>query len=95
MARLVGALCAERVPDRVCWVSTLLGPEETGVCLGLGSRPGLRVSRMGGLRAWFRLLLENCIVDASIFCNLRFAIVCICSVKFLRAHGGCLGIRSR
>jgi hypothetical protein len=30
------------------------------------------------------LLFENCTVDASIFV-----------VKFLRAHGGCLGIRSR
>ena len=30
------------------------------------------------------LLFENCTVDASIFV-----------AKFLRAHGGCLGIRSR
>ena len=32
----------------------------------------------------FWWLFENCTVDASIFV-----------VKFLRAHGGCLGIRSR
>src|SRR6478609_788680 len=35
--------------------------------------------RWGG----FRLLFENCTVDASIFV-----------AKFLRAHGGCLGTRS-
>ena len=33
-----------------------------------------------GVRSWF----ENCIVDASIFV-----------AKLLRAHGGCLGTRSR
>ncbi len=32
------------------------------------------------------MFLENCIVDASIF---------IFVVKLIRAHGGCLGIRSR
>jgi len=32
----------------------------------------------------FGLLFENCTVDASIFV-----------AKFLRAHGGCLGTRSR
>jgi hypothetical protein len=36
----------------------------------------------GGAAFWW--LFENCTVDASIFV-----------VKFLRAHGGCLGIRSR
>ena len=36
------------------------------------------------------LFVECCIVDASIFV-LGF----VCGVKFLRAHGGCLGIRSR
>jgi hypothetical protein len=77
---------------------TLLGPEETGACcLGLGLRPVLPCGWMLAGRGWFRLLLENCIVDASIFCNLRFnlRLSCLRSVKFLRAHGGCLGIRSR
>ena len=33
---------------------------------------------------WVRVLVESCIVDASIFV-----------VKLLRANGGCLGTRSR
>jgi hypothetical protein len=33
---------------------------------------------------WVWLLFENCTVDASIFV-----------VKFVRANGGCLGMRSR
>jgi hypothetical protein len=37
--------------------------------------------RVGWVLGW---LFENCTVDASIFV-----------VKLLRAHGGCLGIRSR
>ncbi len=40
----------------------------------------------GGGLGWFWPLLENCTVDASIF---------IFVVKLLRAHGGCLGTRSR
>jgi hypothetical protein len=36
---------------------------------------------------WFRSCFENCIVNASILFFVVF--------KFLRAHGGCLGIRSR
>jgi hypothetical protein len=38
----------------------------------------------GGVGLVFGLLFENCTVDASIFV-----------AKFLRAHGGCLGTRSR
>jgi hypothetical protein len=47
-------------------LGTLLGPEEASV--PLYGQCDLR----GGCRAGllFRLLLENCIVDASIFCNL-------------------------
>jgi hypothetical protein len=51
--------------------------------------------------AWFRPYLENYTVDASIFWIgsfmdplLQFA-CSACSVKFLRAYGGCLGTRSR
>ncbi len=43
---------------------------------------GLGVWWWGGLVVW--LLFVNCIVDASIFV-----------AKLFRAHGGCLGIRSR
>ena len=89
-----------------CWwiVGTLLGPERTGMgCLRgcvrvsfLGPflfpyRPCLSVCLLGwwcwvwrGVWGGFRLLFENCTVDASIFV-----------AKFLRAHGGCLGTRSR
>ena len=46
---------------------------------------GRRVLGFGGTcRGGLRLLFENCTVDASIFV-----------VKLLRAHGGCLGTRSR
>ena len=41
--------------------------------------------RLGcGVVVWVRVLVESCIVDASIFV-----------VKLLRANGGCLGTRSR
>jgi hypothetical protein len=40
---------------------------------------------------WYRPYLENCIVDASIF----VAILLYVNDKLLRAHGGCLGIKSR
>ena len=44
-----------------------------------------RVSGVGGFGVvWVCLLFENCTVDASIFV-----------VKFVRANGGCLGMRSR
>jgi hypothetical protein len=49
---------------------------------GVGVGAVVGVGCAGGF-PWF---LENCIVDASIF---------VFVVKFLRAHGGCLGIRSR
>jgi hypothetical protein len=39
-----------------------------------------------------RPYLENCTVDASIFFNEVYPVV---FAKLLRAHGGCLGIRSR
>ena len=63
-----------------------------------------------------RLVVENCTVDASIFCDCRPAeppaaaaahvsvpvrgaevrgVCCSCVAKLLRAHGGCLGTRSR
>jgi hypothetical protein len=52
---------------------------------------------VGGLVV--RVVVENCTVDASIFC---FCSVLLCRdflmcvlVKLSRAHGGCLGIRSR
>ena len=49
---------------------------------GFLSRGSLGVG--GGVGLVFGLLFENCTVDASIFV-----------AKFLRAHGGCLGTRSR
>ena len=82
-------------------MDTLLGPEETDrdrwgppaadsrmVARSLWSASGrARPSRIlsgVGLGWWACLLFEICIVDASIFV-----------AKFFRAHGGCLGIRSR
>ncbi len=51
-------------------------------CLGVGGLVGWGFGGgvWAGVRSWF----ENCIVDASIFV-----------AKLLRAHGGCLGTRSR
>jgi hypothetical protein len=87
------------------FVGTLLGPETTssasvcavgsvwmGVGVGVSALPRSRVYRSilrGGCLVLVcgrgvGLLFENCTVDASIFV-----------AKFLRAHGGCLGIRSR
>jgi hypothetical protein len=69
-------------------VGTLLGPEGTGLALGFFFHGPLPVSAGVRGRGWCCPYLENCTVDASIFD--------ICSVaKLLRAHGGCLGIRSR
>ena len=76
-------------------VGALLGPEGTDPSLLARFGPGggdVRFSLGGACRlhtvVWvggcFRVLFENYTVDASIFV-----------VKFLRAHGGCLGIRSR
>jgi hypothetical protein len=55
------------------------------LCVG-GGWVGLVVVGWGWVvvRGWGCSLLENCTVDASIFV-----------AKLLRAHGGCLGIRSR
>jgi hypothetical protein len=60
---------------------TLLGPEGTGVS---SSRAGFPAWRRG---AGTRPYLENCTVDASIYLSVV--------AKLLRAHGGCLGTRSR
>ena len=86
------------------WVSTLLGPEEAAASLRADTSNGLAIEnfRMGVLDTWFRPYLENYTVDASIFWTgslwdpslLQFA-CSACSVKFLRAYGGCLGTRSR
>jgi hypothetical protein len=73
---------------------TLLGPEGTGVCpASLRAAPCggtvlvlVRGGRPPGGGAVSRPWLENCTVDASIF---------IFVVKLVRAHGGCLGTRSR
>jgi hypothetical protein len=71
-------------------VGTLLGPEGTNP-VGVVLDGHLRlVRRLLPWWGWVRaggcgwLLVENCTVDASIFV-----------VKLLRAHGGCLGTRSR
>jgi hypothetical protein len=86
--------------------STLLGPERTtGPALLGGVWVVLCVSRGDRLPAlsWegvvaVRVVVENCTVDASIFCFCahlcRDFLMCVL-VKLLRAHGGCLGIRSR
>ena len=59
------------------------GASACGFACWVGLRVGVLVS--GGVVGWFAwLLFVNCIVDASIFV-----------AKFFRAHGGCLGIRSR
>ena len=76
--------------------STLLGPEGAAAFFGRflttawASLRGADAPR-GPL---FRPYFENCIVDASIFCFLQKLHV-VPSVKFIRAHGGCLGTRSR
>ena len=74
-------------------IGALLGPERThAVCLlvaGPYCRAHLLVAfgslvRVSVLVGVSRVLFENCTVDASIFV-----------AKFVRAHGGCLGTRSR
>ena len=54
-----------------------------------------------GVGVW-GVLVENCIVDASIFAALSRrlfwvggVVLLVFVVKLIRAHGGCLGIRSR
>jgi hypothetical protein len=76
-----------------CWVlrdravGTLSGPSsvERLTCWGLRLGSGARGDPWDG----FRPYLENFIVDASI------KVRSLCSDKLLRAHGGCLGIKSR
>jgi hypothetical protein len=57
-----------------CWVLRKQAfPFPLAGVRGLGPRlrpAGLAAQLCGGA-GWFRLLLENCTVDASIFCNLR------------------------
>ena len=59
-----------------------------GSCLIPIPVPVVAVLPCGGVGGfgvvWVCLLFENCTVDASIFV-----------VKFVRANGGCLGMRSR
>ena len=74
---------------------TLLGPEGAGSSVDHGGLAGPRAAGQALVRtarvsayavrwACLRPYLENCTVDASIFV-----------VKLVRAHGGCLGTRSR
>ncbi len=80
------------------WLGTLLGPEGTPAwCVLGGTIPGLAGLTHPGCPVWVVwlwwqwfgagvwLCVECCIVDASIL----FVVKCV------RAHGGCLGIRSR
>jgi hypothetical protein len=74
--------------------STLLGPEETGA-VPQGTYRNLELGQHDGgtdvpPEGWHRPYLENCTVDASIFNKIS-----VVFAKFLRAHGGCLGTRSR
>ena len=60
-----------------------------GWCFGLAAHVGIPAQGFSWVLVpagvcGVGVLFENCTVDASIFV-----------VKFLRAHGGCLGIRSR
>jgi len=79
------------------YIDALLGPERTRECLSLGKMTTesgghadriisslLGVVGMVVAVAGFCVLFENCTVDASIFVS-----------KCVRAHGGCLGTRSR
>jgi hypothetical protein len=77
-------------------LDTLLGPEGTDmgelapgwggltVMRPTSDRTGEHLDVVGVMLPVGCLLFEICIVDASIFV-----------AKFFRAHGGCLGIRSR
>jgi hypothetical protein len=91
----------ESTLDRSSWSGTLLGPEGSRVKRPL-DHPIHRTARRSRVQArqrrvrdcllgWYRPYLENCIVDASIF----VAILLYMNDKLLRAHGGCLGIKSR
>ena len=80
-----------------CWV--LRGQPDPlwgSCCVSRGAIVGL-LPCVGGVVA-VRVVVENCTVDASIFCFCahlcRDFLMCVL-VKLLRAHGGCLGIRSR
>ena len=89
--------------SRVGAVRVLVPP---AVC-GAHQRAGGGGVWRGGCPGGGRLVVENCTVDASIFfdcrpaqrCFVRGVVVggvcCSCVAKLLRAHGGCLGTRSR
>lgn len=76
-----------------------------GGCCFVCSLPLEGLHGLCGLDGGVGLLFENCIVDASIYRQASYrdlfggcgAGVCLgfCVAKFLRAHGECLGIRSR
>ena len=75
----------ERTTGLVRWVVVFSGTVGAGFACGWGA-------------ASVRVVVENCTVDASIFCFCahlcRDFLMCVL-VKLSRAHGGCLGIRSR
>ncbi len=89
---LRGLLVVGTVRGRGTWGrGTLLGPEGTAGDGWDFGRIGPALHRTVRLcagqavgRGWGRPFFENCTVDASIFV-----------VKLVRAHGGCLGTRSR
>ena len=63
------------------------------VCGGFGCVVlSWRAGRLAGC-ARCAVVVENCIVDASIFCS--SCCLVLCGDKLLRAIGGCLGIKSR
>jgi hypothetical protein len=89
VAFFAGALLGPEGSGRLAWVLPQVVPAVwAGVaCVGLvffASTAVVVLARVQGLVS--RSLLENCTVDASIF---------IFVVKLVRAHGGCLGTRSR
>ena len=102
--QLVHLLAGGTLTAMAAWPSTLLGPEGTDVLWSalrldrpLAERPRSRAIYARSLgrranrgtrrsRARYRPYFENCIVDASIISVVA---------KLLRAHGGCLGTRSR
>jgi hypothetical protein len=87
----------------VCsWLDTLLGPEETdrwARCGGLAVCYRLMQDRSSVIPVRRAYVCVGCLVAGGVGCCLLFEI-CIVDAsifvaKFFRAHGGCLGIRSR